>query len=195
MRTYAGGPLHGGIMNAQAKAPDRMIRFMQSTTLFKGLSDMEVKLIAGKAQQKKVKEFNHVFQEDEPGDSLYYVLEGQVYLTRSILDAEEFLVMLDKGETFGETALLTGGTRTATVRAKKNCLLLSIDNKALGELPGDLGAKLMRNIAITTTEKLGMANGMINRLFDQLQKLQPEQKDHTTIEDEFVESLGDEIDI
>lgn len=182
-------------MNAQAKAPDRMIRFMQSTTLFKGLSDMEVKLIAGKAQRKKVKEFNHVFQEDEPGDSLYYVLEGQVYLTRSILDAEEFLVMLDKGETFGETALLTGGTRTATVRAKKNCLLLSIDNKALGELPGDLGAKLMRNIAITTTEKLGMANGMINRLFDQLQKLQPEQKDHTTIEDEFVESLGDEIDI
>ncbi|MDA0999906.1 MAG: cyclic nucleotide-binding domain-containing protein [bacterium] len=182
-------------MNANASAPDRMIRFMQSTTLFKGLSDTEVKLIVGKARREKVKEFDYVFKEKEPGDSLYYILEGQVYLTRSILDSEEFLTMFDKGDTFGETALLAGGTRTATVRAKKNCLLLSIGDTALQELPADLGIKLIRNIAITTTEKLGMANGMIYRLFEQLQKLQPEQKDHTATEDEFVEGLGDEIDI
>ena len=64
-----------------------------------------------------------VFRHGDPGDALYIVATGAV----EVLDGDDrVLATLDAGQAFGEMALLSGGTRTATVRARTDAQLLSI---------------------------------------------------------------------
>ena len=64
-----------------------------------------------------------VFRHGDPGDALYIVASGAV----EVLDGDDrVLATLDAGQAFGEMALLSGGTRTATVRARTDAQLLSI---------------------------------------------------------------------
>jgi zinc transporter ZupT len=70
-----------------------------------------------------------VLRAGEPGDALYIVAAGKVeVLARGEGDdiAAHRVAELTDGETFGEMALLTGGVRTATVRAVENTHLLKI---------------------------------------------------------------------
>lgn len=56
---------------------------------------------------------------------VYLLLEGEVAMTL----AGRPLTMMFPGETFGELAVISDGPRTATAIARKNCRLLSLDQK------------------------------------------------------------------
>jgi len=72
-----------------------------------------------------------IVRRGEPGDCMYFVAEGEV----EIQLAPESLY-LGSGQFFGEIALLTGGTRTATVVAAQPCTLLALDIVDFRELMG-----------------------------------------------------------
>ena len=57
-----------------------------------------------------------MFRTGDPGDALYIVARGTVEVLND--DGQRTLAELGDGQAFGEMALLSGGTRTATVRAK-----------------------------------------------------------------------------
>jgi len=56
-----------------------------------------------------------VFDQGDPGDALYIIEEGRVAVMRTERGRATTLAHLGKGETFGEMALLTERTRTASV--------------------------------------------------------------------------------
>jgi CRP-like cAMP-binding protein len=56
-----------------------------------------------------------VFDQGDPGDALYIIEEGRVAVMRTERGRTTTLAHLGKGETFGEMALLTERTRTASV--------------------------------------------------------------------------------
>jgi len=56
-----------------------------------------------------------VFDQGDPGDALYIIEEGRVSVMRTERGRTTTLAHLGKGETFGEMALLTERTRTASV--------------------------------------------------------------------------------
>ena len=78
-----------------------------------------------------------VFRYGEPGDALYIVADGAVEVLNA--DSSRVLAELGAGQAFGEMALLNGGTRTATIRAKADTRLLRIGkadfDKLLAEAP------------------------------------------------------------
>ncbi len=71
-----------------------------------------------------------VVAEGDPSRDFYVVLEGEVVICRGGEGIE--LARMGPGATFGETALLDGGPRTATVMTAGPCRLLAIDG---GERP------------------------------------------------------------
>jgi len=77
-----------------------------------------------------------LFRKGDPGDALYIVAKGSV----DILDGGEgpdgsrILATLGAGKAFGEMALLSGGVRTATARARGDTELLAVEKQDFDDL-------------------------------------------------------------
>ncbi|MBI2177355.1 MAG: cyclic nucleotide-binding domain-containing protein [Candidatus Tectomicrobia bacterium] len=169
----------------------QLVNWLQSTILFRGLDDAEVKLLLRRCGRMQAGMFDVICAENEPGETLFYILDGEVYLTRLVGSEEEFLALLGKGSCFGEAGLLGESMRTATARARQKTLLLTMEASLLHLLPKEISAKLMRNIALASNEKLKMANAIIGRLYEQLHSLQPRTEDWKESEERFIEKFGE----
>jgi len=66
-----------------------------------------------------------IFQEDEPGDVMYVVLEGAV----DILIDEKVITTIGPGGLFGELALIDTRPRSATAVVRTDCKLVPISAK------------------------------------------------------------------
>ncbi|MBI5189722.1 MAG: Crp/Fnr family transcriptional regulator [Nitrospirae bacterium] len=70
-----------------------------------------------------------IFRENEPGQDMYIIQGGSVKITKRVRDIEKTLVVLDKGEFFGEMSILNDKPRSASAYAVEDCDLLVIDRR------------------------------------------------------------------
>ncbi len=73
-----------------------------------------------------------LFRAGDAGDSLYVVVAGRVRLLAGEPGAEQAIRDLGPGELFGETALLTGEPRTATIVAVRDTELYRLSAESAG---------------------------------------------------------------
>jgi CRP-like cAMP-binding protein len=100
---------------------------LQRSPLFRGLSPQALERIAELAVQRSYRAGEVVFSQGDPGDALYAVVTGKVRISAGAADGREiFLNIMEPGDTFGEIALLDGGTRTASATAMIPSDLVSI---------------------------------------------------------------------
>jgi CRP-like cAMP-binding protein len=106
--------------------------------LFKerGLSAAEMKLLATFSTEERFREGSMIFREGEKGDKLYIVLDGRVRISKFIPGVgEEALTVLDRGDFFGEMALIGDNVRSADAKAHEgDATVLSIDRATLNEI-------------------------------------------------------------
>ena len=106
--------------------------------LFKerGLSAAEMKLLATFSTEEKFREGSMIFREGDKGDKLYIVLDGRVRISKFIPGVgEEALTVLDRGDFFGEMALIDDKARSADAKAHEgDATVLSIDRATLNEI-------------------------------------------------------------
>lgn len=100
---------------------------LQRSPLFRGLPSEVLERIAGLAVQRSFRGGEIVFSQGDPGDALYAVVTGKIRISAGAADGREIsLNIMEPGDTFGEIALLDGGTRTATATASIPTELVSI---------------------------------------------------------------------
>jgi CRP-like cAMP-binding protein len=75
-----------------------------------------------------------IFREGEPGDCMFFVLEGTV--TVQIGGAE--MTRVESGEVFGEMALIDHAPRSATAVAATDCRLVAVNEKRFLRLVGEV---------------------------------------------------------
>ena len=75
-----------------------------------------------------------LFKEGDDADSMYVVLSGRLRATREEEGLARLVGEITRGETVGEMALLTGGKRSATVQAMRDCVLVGLDSPAFAQL-------------------------------------------------------------
>jgi CRP-like cAMP-binding protein/tetratricopeptide (TPR) repeat protein len=106
--------------------------------LFKerGLSAAEMKLLATFSTEERFREGSMIFREGERGDKLYIVLDGRVRISKFIPGVgEEALAVLDRGDFFGEMALIDDKVRSADAKAHEtDATVLTIDRATLNEI-------------------------------------------------------------
>jgi CRP/FNR family transcriptional regulator, cyclic AMP receptor protein len=115
----------------------------------KGLSAAELRLLAMTLPAHRYPPQTYIFMEGEPASCLYIVVEGRVRVSRRIPDmGEETLAILDRGEVFGEMALVDDQPRSADVRAhSEGCTVLSVtlgDLEEILNLPPTAAAQFLR---------------------------------------------------
>jgi CRP-like cAMP-binding protein len=102
----------------------------------RGLSAAEMKLLATFSSEERFRAGSVVFREGEKGDKLYIVLDGRVRISKFIPGVgEEALAVLDRGDFFGEMALIDDKPRSADAKAHEtDATVLSIDRATLREV-------------------------------------------------------------
>ena len=87
--------------------------------LFAGLDERTLDLLTAALRSRRYRRDEVIFHVDDPGDSLFVVVNGSVKITLSADDGTEpaILTTIGRGGFFGELALLDGAPRSATAVA------------------------------------------------------------------------------
>lgn len=82
------------------------------------LSVMEINFLSSLSRERKLAPNQMLFREGEPGSEMYVILEGRVMISKFIPGAgEEALAFLERGDYFGEMALIDNQPRSADAKA------------------------------------------------------------------------------
>jgi CRP-like cAMP-binding protein len=82
------------------------------------LSEMEINFLASLSREERFEPGQMIFQESARGDKMYIVAEGSVMISKTIPGiGEEALAFLERGDYFGEMALIEDQPRSADARA------------------------------------------------------------------------------
>ena len=119
------------VQQITVKSEDKVDLFRE-----RGLSAAEMKLLATFSSEERFREGSMMFREGEKGDKLYIVLDGRVRISKFIPGVgEEALAVLDRGDFFGEMALIDDKPRSADAKAhEQDATVLSIDRATLNEI-------------------------------------------------------------
>ncbi len=108
------------------KANRASIRLLSNCDLLRHLPAEGIEQLLRMVETVQLSAGDVLFRAGDPGDALFIVASGTVDITSETGVA---LANLGAGQAFGEMALLSGGTRTATVRANGAADLLKIDRE------------------------------------------------------------------
>jgi CRP-like cAMP-binding protein len=104
-----------------------------------------------------------IFDEGEAGDHMFIIQEGQVQISRTINGQDTPMAVLEKGEFFGEMAIVNRIQRTARARARRRTQLLAFDRPGLEQLV-EKNPKIALNIIDRLCRRLGSANAQIREM-------------------------------
>lgn len=118
-------------LTRKRRSADERLALLSRCDLLRYLPADEIASLLDHTQLREVRAGEIVFKAGDQGDALYVVAEGLV----EVLDNQkQTLAELNEGQAFGEMALLSGGTRTATVRALRDSRLLVITKQNFDRL-------------------------------------------------------------
>lgn len=83
---------------------------------------------------KKIPGGTVLFQEGDHGEEMYIIQSGKVKISKRIRGVEKTLATLEKGEFFGEMAILNDKPRSAAAETIEDCEMLVIDRKTFDAL-------------------------------------------------------------
>ena len=110
------------------------IEFLKKIHLFRGLNDDHLSSVAEQMSEQYYDERDTVFVQGDAANSLDFVYQGRVSVTRTVNGRPLKLGVLIQGDYFGEQGLVTGRPRSATVTAEKGTLLLIVPREQFKQL-------------------------------------------------------------
>jgi CRP-like cAMP-binding protein len=107
-----------------------------------------------------------IIRQGEPPDRFYIITKGRAEVLLKAANGQEFVVkQLERGQYFGEIALLHGGMSTATVRAAPDC------DVELATLDGGTFAQLMADSESTRREIQLVARRRLRKSLDRKREM------------------------
>jgi zinc transporter ZupT len=110
-------------LERKRNAASENLELLSKCELLRHLTPDDIEPLLEHVQRRSIPAGETVFKAGDPGDALYIIASGAVEV---INHDDNKIADLGAGQAFGEMALLSGGTRTATIRAKSDCQLLLI---------------------------------------------------------------------
>jgi len=110
-----------------------------------------------------------IFNEGDVGDHMYIIQAGRVRISKMIDGREHELAVLEKGDFFGEMAIVSRIARTATATAVNATQLLAFDRQGfMGMI--EKNAKIALNVIDKLCRRLQNANSQIQMMFQRNQR-------------------------
>lgn len=109
---------------------DFIVGILENIHIFGGLTTKTLRELGTLFEEKVFNSGEIIFKENSIGNSMMLITSGEVRVSQEAgPDGEEALIVLKKGDLFGEMALLEDLPRTANVIAHSNVILLEISRE------------------------------------------------------------------
>ena len=117
-----------------------------------------------------------IFAQGDLGTEMFIILEGDVHIVKHIANESHILSQLEKGDFFGEMALLESAPRTADAVAQSDVKLLPINGARFDEMlrkNPEIAVRIIRKYS----KRLREANSLLERLVGR-----PVDPDHVSMD-------------
>lgn len=126
---------------------------LKNTRLFSETPENVLSSIAPIMKEVSYSDGQEIFAKGSLGDSMYIIYAGQV----GIYDGDKQLALFDKGEIFGELALLDTEPRSATTVAESDILVFRIDQEDFFELMEERD-EILKNVLRILCQRIRVQN-------------------------------------
>jgi CRP/FNR family transcriptional regulator, cyclic AMP receptor protein len=110
-----------------------------------------------------------IFREGDSEDTMYFIKEGKVEISKKMGDAEQVIAFLGQNDFFGEMALLSKSPRSASARAVKDTTVIAFNRKQFLILLKTRGEIVLKIIEVLI-QRLKESNDTIRKLIQKNQK-------------------------
>ena len=142
----------------------KKFEFLHSISLFKGLSDDQLKILANAAIDRIYHAGELIIGEEDESHTFFMVMQGKVKMFKGSIDGkEQTLYLFAPGDFFGLCSAFTNGAFPANAMALENSSLLLFSGEALKNLANH-DPSFFVNMLIAVSEKLKTAMNMIESL-------------------------------
>lgn len=136
--------------------------FLRKVPFFADLPDSDLDRLCAGIVEVNLKAGAALFNEGDPGDRAYVIQQGDLEILKTSGGREVLLRVAHEGEVLGEMALLEDTPRTATLRAKTDCVLLVIGHKQFDDLM-NTSAGAARTMLHTVTGRWRATEAMLRQ--------------------------------
>jgi CRP/FNR family transcriptional regulator, cyclic AMP receptor protein len=110
-----------------------------------------------------------IFKEDDLEDTMYFIKEGRVEISKKMGDADQVIALLGPNDFFGEMALLSKAPRSATAKAVRETTVIAFNRKQFMVLLKTRGEIVLKIIEVLI-QRLKESNDTIRKLIQKNQK-------------------------
>jgi CRP-like cAMP-binding protein len=140
------------------KKKEPILDFFKKVEIFSDLENRALQELSNLFLENEYKEGEIIFAEESIGSTMMIIYSGEVRVSQTPNpETEEALVVLKKGDFFGEMAMLEDLPRSATAIAHKDVVILEIDREhflKFIELDNKSGIKIMIKLAKIVSARL-----------------------------------------
>jgi cAMP-dependent protein kinase regulator len=121
----------------------RITECVSNSFMFNSLEEKDLQTVMDAMEEKKFNSGETVITQGENDDVLYIIESGLLDCFKTFNDeeGEKYLKTYTPGEVFGELALLYNAPRAATIRAKEESVLWSLDRETFNHIVKDAAMK------------------------------------------------------
>lgn len=141
--------------------PAELAKKLSGLKLFTDFTSEEIEALIDLADCQHIKAGQVIVRQDEAGDCMYLLVEGEAVVNHRKDNQSFELARLHGGDFFGEIALVDEGPRSADVLAAGDCQLLRISQGTVRALAGvypGASFKLLLSIGRVLVERLRSGN-------------------------------------
>ena len=132
LRPRKGGPADSGAAKTALRGIDP--RVLRRIKILGGMTDEQLGRFAEFVEAEKVPQWSLIVKQGDTGDSMYFILEGELRARISVMGQETLLATLGAGEFFGDISLFDHGPRSADVVANSDSLVVKLSAAAFDKL-------------------------------------------------------------
>jgi serine/threonine-protein kinase len=130
-----------------------VIDYIHNVHFFNHFTKKQVQEIMEASNVIRVPKDTVMVTEGEIDDSFYIILSGRAVVKKNNRD----IATIKRGECFGEMAYLSGDSRTATVKAETDCILLKISAMLLDKSSQEVQLLFLKRFAMTLLHRLSVS--------------------------------------
>ena len=136
-------------------------RALRRIKILASMTDDQLERFAQFVEVEQVPQWSVIVKQGDPGDSMYFILEGELRARISVLGQETILATLSAGDFFGDISLFDHGPRSADVIANSDSIVVKISAAGFEKLAEDapeIATPLLRAVGQTLSARIRTDN-------------------------------------